>query len=179
MIEKRFSSTSRAISDLDSRFPQASSVSLAGRWKRHRPRLAQQVSSPEDIIFNVIREGTFWKILLFFHFLMAVALLAAVTLQAVAVLMSARQVVGNFIDRFSPVPAASYAAVIVILYVGGKGPPMYWYGWIVLAAASALVMAWIATIFPVSGSAGRPFSSRTGAAASSGNGSSLMKSSPP
>lgn len=70
-----------------------------------------------DIIFTVIREDTFWKILLFFHFLMAVALLAAVTLQAVAVLMSERQVVGNFIDRFSPVPAASYAAVIVILYV--------------------------------------------------------------
>jgi hypothetical protein len=63
-----------------------------------------------NIIFNVIREDTFWKILLFLHVLMAVALLAAVTLQAVAVLMSARQAVGNFIDRFSPVRAASYAA---------------------------------------------------------------------
>jgi len=31
-----------------------------------------------DIIFSVIREDTFWKILLFFHFLMAVSLLAAV-----------------------------------------------------------------------------------------------------
>ncbi len=48
---------------------------------------------------------------------MAVALLAAVTLQAASVLTSARQAAGNFIDRFSPVPAASYAAVIVILYV--------------------------------------------------------------
>jgi len=70
-----------------------------------------------DIIFDYIRVDTFWNTLLFFHFLMAVALLAAVTLQAVSVLTSARQAAGNFIDRFSPVPAASFAAVIVILYV--------------------------------------------------------------
>jgi hypothetical protein len=70
-----------------------------------------------DIIFSVIREDTFWKILLLCHFLMAVALLAAITLQAASVLTSARQAAGNFIDRFSPVPAASYAAVIVLLYV--------------------------------------------------------------
>jgi hypothetical protein len=30
----------------------------------------------------------------------------------------------------------------------GVGPPMFWYGWIVLAAASALVVAGIATIVP-------------------------------
>jgi hypothetical protein len=30
--------------------------------------------------------------------------------------------------------------------LSGEGPPMYWYGWIVLAAASALEVAWIATI---------------------------------
>jgi len=69
-----------------------------------------------DIIFNYIRVDTFWNILLFVHFLLAVALLAAVTLQAVAVLMPVRQAAGNVIDR-SPVPAASYAAVIVVLYV--------------------------------------------------------------
>jgi len=28
----------------------------------------------------------------------------------------------------------------------GVGPPMFWYGWIVLAAASAFVVGWIATI---------------------------------
>jgi hypothetical protein len=67
-------------------------------------------------IFSIIREETFWNILLFVHFLMAVALLAAVTLQAVAVLMPARQAAGNFIDR-SPVPAVSYTALIVVLYV--------------------------------------------------------------
>jgi hypothetical protein len=67
-------------------------------------------------LFSIIREETFWNILLFVHFLMAVGLLAAVTLQAVAVLMPARQAAGNFIDR-SPVPAVSYTALIVVLYV--------------------------------------------------------------
>jgi hypothetical protein len=28
------------------------------------------------------------------------------------------------------------------------GPPMYWYGWIVLAAISAFVVSWIATFIP-------------------------------
>ena len=69
-----------------------------------------------NIIFSVIREDTFWKILLFVHFLLAVGLLAAVTLQAVAVLMPARQVAGGFIDR-SPVPAASYATLVAVVYL--------------------------------------------------------------
>jgi hypothetical protein len=69
-----------------------------------------------DLIFFRISADTYWSILLFVHFLMAVALLAAVTLQAVAVLMPARQMAGNFIER-SPVPAASYTAIIVVLYV--------------------------------------------------------------
>jgi hypothetical protein len=30
----------------------------------------------------------------------------------------------------------------------GLGPPMFWYGWIVLAGISALVVAWIATMIP-------------------------------
>ena len=68
-----------------------------------------------DVIFDYIRVDTFWKILLFIHFALAVALLAAVTLQAVAVMMPARQVAGNFVDR-GPVPAASYAAIIAPLY---------------------------------------------------------------
>jgi heme A synthase len=69
-----------------------------------------------NIISHFIREDTFWSILLFVHFLLAVALLAAVTLQAVTVLLPARQAAGNFVDR-SPVPAASYAPAIVVLYV--------------------------------------------------------------
>ena len=67
-------------------------------------------------LFSIIREETFWNILLFVHFVLAVALLAAVTLQAAAVLMPARQVAGGYIDR-SPVPAVSYATLIVVLYV--------------------------------------------------------------
>jgi hypothetical protein len=67
-------------------------------------------------IYSIIREETFWNILLFVHFVLAVVLLAAVTLQAAAVLMPARQVAGGFVDR-SPVPAVSYTTLIVILYV--------------------------------------------------------------
>jgi hypothetical protein len=67
-------------------------------------------------LFSVIREETFWNILLFIHFVLAVGLLAAVTLQVAAVLMPARQVAGGYVDR-SPVPAVSYTTLIVVLYV--------------------------------------------------------------
>jgi hypothetical protein len=70
-----------------------------------------------NMIFDIMSGQTFWKILLFLHFLLAVALLAAVTLQAVAVLMPARQAAGNFIERFRPVPAVSYTTMIAVLYV--------------------------------------------------------------
>jgi hypothetical protein len=69
-----------------------------------------------NIILSIMREDTFWKILLFIHFALAAGLLAAVTLQVVAVLMPARQVAGNFIDR-SPLPAASYTALIAVVYL--------------------------------------------------------------
>ena len=69
-----------------------------------------------DFIFDYIRVNTFWNSLLFIHFALAVALLAAVTMQGVAVLMPARQAAGHFIDR-SPVPAVSYTTLIVVLYV--------------------------------------------------------------
>jgi hypothetical protein len=69
-----------------------------------------------NMIFDIMSGQTFWKILLFLHFLLAVALLAAVTLQAVAVLMPGRQAAGNFIERFRPVPAVSYTTMIVVLY---------------------------------------------------------------
>ena len=68
-------------------------------------------------IFDIISVPTFWKILLFIHFTLAVVLLGAVTLQAVAVLMPVRQAAGNLIVRFGPVPAASYTPLIVALYV--------------------------------------------------------------
>ena len=49
-------------------------------------------------------------------------------------------------------PLFTYQPAVGKLYfwlhrpLSGEGPPMYWYGWIVLAAASALAVAWIATI---------------------------------
>lgn len=69
-----------------------------------------------DIIRSVMSESTFWSILLFAHFLLAVGLLAAVTLQVVTVLMPARQAVGHFVER-TPVPAAFFVNLIVIFYV--------------------------------------------------------------
>src|SRR5579883_56021 len=60
---------------------------------------------------------TFWKILLFVHFVLAVGLLAAVTMQAVGVLMPARQAVGGLARRLNPMPLAPFATVVVLLYV--------------------------------------------------------------
>jgi hypothetical protein len=74
-----------------------------------------------DGIFHYVREETFWSILLFVHFVLAVGLLAAVTIQAVMVLMPARQieghnVAGHYVER-GPVPAAAYTTLIIVLYV--------------------------------------------------------------
>ena len=70
---------------------------------------------------DIISVQTFWKILLFVHFALAVALLGGITLQTVAVLMPVRQAAGTFIQRLRPGPAASYAAAIVIRHLTG-GP---------------------------------------------------------
>ncbi len=49
-------------------------------------------------------------------------------------------------------PLFTYQPAVGRLYfwlhrpLSGEGPPMYWYGWIVLAAAIALMVAWIATM---------------------------------
>src|SRR6516164_7070718 len=66
---------------------------------------------------DIISVQTFWKLMLFLHFVLAVGLLAAVTLQSVAVLLPARQLAGSFIEYFRPVPAASFARLIMFLYV--------------------------------------------------------------
>jgi hypothetical protein len=68
-------------------------------------------------ISDIISVQTFWRILLFVHFAIAVGLLAAVTLQSVAVLLPARQLAGSFLDHLRPVPAASFAKLIIYLYV--------------------------------------------------------------
>jgi hypothetical protein len=70
-----------------------------------------------DILFSVISVQTFWKISVFLHFAVAVALLAAITLQAAAVLLPAPQVAGGAVRPFGPLLSAPSATLIVILYV--------------------------------------------------------------
>jgi len=67
--------------------------------------------------FEFISVRTFWRILLFLHFVMAVGLLALVTFQAVAVLMPARLAVGNVVERIRLLPRTSIANAIVLLYI--------------------------------------------------------------
>jgi hypothetical protein len=70
-----------------------------------------------DFIFDFVSVRTLWRILLFGHFLLAVVLLAAVTLQAAAVMVPARQTAGKFWQHLRPGPAASYTAAVVLLYI--------------------------------------------------------------
>ena len=61
---------------------------------------------------------TFWTTLLIIHGLLAIALLGAITHQAVAVWMPVRSRAGNFVTRFRAVPSTSYVAAIIVLYLG-------------------------------------------------------------
>lgn len=70
-----------------------------------------------NVIFDFVSVNTFWTILLIIHGLLAVALLGALTHQAVAVMVPVRQAAGNFVDRFRAVPAAGYATAVCILWV--------------------------------------------------------------
>jgi hypothetical protein len=70
-----------------------------------------------DAFFDLVSPRTFWRILLFVHFVLAVVLLAAVTLQTAAILMPVRQAAGNFVTRVRAVSPASYVVLITILYV--------------------------------------------------------------
>jgi uncharacterized membrane protein YeiH len=71
-----------------------------------------------DILSDVISVQTFWKIALFLHFVVAVALLAAITLQAALVLAPAPQLAsasgGSLRSLLLSPPSAT---LIVILYV--------------------------------------------------------------
>lgn len=58
-----------------------------------------------------------WTFLLIVHGLLAVALLGAITHQALSVWMPARRPAGSFVARFRSVPGASYANAIVVLYL--------------------------------------------------------------
>ena len=58
-----------------------------------------------------------WTALLIIHGLLAVALLGAITHQAVSVWVPARKPAGSFIGRFRAVSGAAYANTIVVLYL--------------------------------------------------------------
>jgi hypothetical protein len=55
--------------------------------------------------------------LLIIHGLLAVALLGAITHQAVSVWLPARKPAGSFVGRFRAVPSVSYANAVVVLYL--------------------------------------------------------------
>jgi hypothetical protein len=68
---------------------------------------------------DIISVNAFWTIWLLVHLILSVALIGALTHQAVAVMMPVRQVAGppGFVTRFRGVPAAGYAAAVCLLWI--------------------------------------------------------------
>ena len=59
----------------------------------------------------------FWTTLLIIHGLLALALLGAITHQAVALWLPVRAPAGSFVARFRAVPSTSYVTAIIVLYL--------------------------------------------------------------
>ena len=72
-----------------------------------------------DFVLDYISVNTFWTILLIVHGLLAVALLGALSHQAMSVLMPVRQVrgLGGFVTRFRAVQGAGYATAVCVLWI--------------------------------------------------------------
>jgi hypothetical protein len=68
---------------------------------------------------NIISVNAFWTILLITHGLLAIALLGAITHQAVSVLLPVRQAAmpGGFVTRYRAVHGAGYATAVCVLYI--------------------------------------------------------------
>jgi len=66
---------------------------------------------------GLISVNTFWTIWLFVHLILAVGLLGALTHQAMAVALPARQAAGGIVTRFRAVPAAGYATAVCVLWI--------------------------------------------------------------
>jgi len=64
-----------------------------------------------------ISVNTFWTLWLLVHLLLSVALLGALTHQAVSVAMPVRQAAGTFVTRFRAVNGAGYATAVCVLWV--------------------------------------------------------------
>ena len=71
-----------------------------------------------DFVLDYISVNTFWTILLIVHALLAVALLGALTHQAVAVFAQPRaRAGGGFVTRFRSVSGPGYATAVCVLWV--------------------------------------------------------------
>lgn len=72
-----------------------------------------------DFLLDYISVSTFWTILIVVHGLLAVALLGAVTHQAMSVLKPAGHLAGSggFVTRFRSVQGAGYATAICVLWI--------------------------------------------------------------
>jgi hypothetical protein len=72
-----------------------------------------------DFLFDYISVNTYWTIFLILHGLFAVALLGALSHQALSVLMPVRQPAAqaSFATRFRAVDGGGYAAAVCVLWV--------------------------------------------------------------
>lgn len=71
-----------------------------------------------DFLLDYIDVTTFWTILAMMHGLLAVALLGAITHQAMSVLAPVRQAAGGgFVTRFRAVQGAGYATAVCVLWI--------------------------------------------------------------
>jgi hypothetical protein len=72
-----------------------------------------------DFLLEYISTNTYWTILLIIHGLLAIALLGALTHQAMSVLMPVGQPTADagFATRFRAVEGAGYAAAVSVLWV--------------------------------------------------------------
>ena len=72
-----------------------------------------------DFVLDFISDSTFWTILFIVHALLAVALLGALTHQALSVLMPVQKAAGprGFVTRFRAVHGAGYASAVSLLWI--------------------------------------------------------------
>lgn len=74
-----------------------------------------------DFVLDYIDVSTYWTVLFTIHALLAVALLGALTHQAVAVLMPVRRAAAaagpNFVNRFRAVHGPGYAVAVCVLWI--------------------------------------------------------------
>ena len=72
-----------------------------------------------DFIFDYVDETTYWTVLFMCHALLAIALIGALTHQAVSVLTPARPTAGSagFVVRLRSVHGAAYAGAVCVLWI--------------------------------------------------------------